>query len=107
MAQSVKHLTSAWVMILQSVNTGPMSSSVPTAQRLEPASDSVSHSLSAPSHSYSVSFPLSKTNKHLKNILKKGKIRSLSDFLTLTRSEERRVGKECASMCRSRWSPYH
>ena len=25
----------------------------------------------------------------------------------LRRSEERRVGKECASMCRSRWSPYH
>ena len=25
----------------------------------------------------------------------------------LGRSEERRVGKECASMCRSRWSPYH
>ena len=25
----------------------------------------------------------------------------------LSRSEERRVGKECASMCRSRWSPYH
>ena len=25
----------------------------------------------------------------------------------LFRSEERRVGKECASMCRSRWSPYH
>ena len=24
-----------------------------------------------------------------------------------SRSEERRVGKECASMCRSRWSPYH
>src|SRR3546814_2263620 len=23
------------------------------------------------------------------------------------RSEERRVGKECVSMCRSRWSPYH
>ena len=23
------------------------------------------------------------------------------------RSEERRVGKECASMCRSRWSPYY
>ena len=23
------------------------------------------------------------------------------------RSEERRVGKECASKCRSRWSPYH
>ena len=24
-----------------------------------------------------------------------------------TRSEERRVGKECYSPCRSRWSPYH
>src|SRR3546814_5289882 len=25
----------------------------------------------------------------------------------VTRSEERRVGKECVSTCRSRWSPYH
>ena len=24
-----------------------------------------------------------------------------------SRSEERRVGKECLSVCRSRWSPYH
>ena len=24
-----------------------------------------------------------------------------------TRSEERRVGKECRIRCRSRWSPYH
>src|SRR3546814_13420663 len=24
-----------------------------------------------------------------------------------TRSEERRVGKECVRTCRSRWSPYH
>ena len=24
-----------------------------------------------------------------------------------SRSEERRVGKECALLCRSRWSPYH
>src|SRR3546814_13432276 len=27
--------------------------------------------------------------------------------LPLPRSEERRVGKECVSTCRSRWSPYH
>src|SRR3546814_9300204 len=26
---------------------------------------------------------------------------------TFGRSEERRVGKECVSTCRSRWSPYH
>ena len=27
--------------------------------------------------------------------------------LDILRSEERRVGKECTSVCRSRWSPYH
>src|SRR3546814_9401961 len=27
--------------------------------------------------------------------------------LRTLRSEERRVGKECVSTCRSRWSPYH
>src|SRR3546814_18653480 len=27
--------------------------------------------------------------------------------LGVDRSEERRVGKECVSTCRSRWSPYH
>src|SRR3546814_19538304 len=27
--------------------------------------------------------------------------------LVVVRSEERRVGKECVSTCRSRWSPYH
>jgi 3-methyl-2-oxobutanoate hydroxymethyltransferase len=26
---------------------------------------------------------------------------------SLGRSEERRVGKECRRLCRSRWSPYH
>src|SRR3546814_2127868 len=26
---------------------------------------------------------------------------------SISRSEERRVGKECVSTCRSRWSPYH
>src|SRR3546814_6451735 len=28
-------------------------------------------------------------------------------FCPIQRSEERRVGKECVSTCRSRWSPYH
>src|SRR3546814_7101724 len=28
-------------------------------------------------------------------------------FTRPRRSEERRVGKECVSTCRSRWSPYH
>ena len=29
------------------------------------------------------------------------------DVRSRDRSEERRVGKECLSVCRSRWSPYH
>ena len=38
--------------------------------------------------------------------------RKLVEFETnltkdFNRSEERRVGKECHSRCRSRWSPYH
>src|SRR3546814_12266573 len=33
--------------------------------------------------------------------------RSLCSPPRLGRSEERRVGKECVSTCRSRWSPYH
>ena len=31
----------------------------------------------------------------------------LRDMDSTSRSEERRVGKECCSQCRSRWSPYH
>src|SRR3546814_11433842 len=31
----------------------------------------------------------------------------VSPLDTSSRSEERRVGKECVSTCRSRWSPYH
>src|SRR3546814_11815342 len=29
------------------------------------------------------------------------------EFASKGRSEDRRVGKECVSTCRSRWSPYH
>ena len=61
-AQLVKHLTSVQVMILQSVSSSPALGSVLTTQSLEPASDSVSPSLSVPPL-----LTLSKTNKHLKN----------------------------------------
>src|SRR3546814_2187143 len=33
--------------------------------------------------------------------------RLLDAAIACFRSEERRVGKECVSTCRSRWSPYH
>ena len=62
-APSVKWLTSAQVMISQLVSSSPASGSVLTAQSLEPASDSVSPSLSLPlpcSHSVSLSLSLKK-----------------------------------------------
>ena len=31
----------------------------------------------------------------------------LNREIAVERSEERRVGKECLRLCRSRWSPYH
>ena len=48
-AQSIKHPTSAQVMISWSRSSSPASGSVLTAQSLDPASDSVSPSLSVPS----------------------------------------------------------
>ena len=34
-------------------------------------------------------------------------MRTTGSIGLMTRSEERRVGKECSAVCRSRWSPYH
>src|SRR3546814_14411315 len=34
-------------------------------------------------------------------------VESRDASIPVHRSEERRVGKECVSTCRSRWSPYH
>src|SRR3546814_13710436 len=34
-------------------------------------------------------------------------IAEIASMTASWRSEERRVGKECVSTCRSRWSPYH
>ena len=34
-------------------------------------------------------------------------VQALKKEVTIARSEERRVGKECLRLCRSRWSPYH
>src|SRR3546814_12402187 len=39
--------------------------------------------------------------------LRKIRISGAGNPEDMTRSEERRVGKECVRTCRSRWSPYH
>src|SRR3546814_20209098 len=55
-----------------------------------------------------------KTNADLRTLAVKvvkdasGHVLTFDDITQqLSRSEERRVGKECVSTCRSRWSPYH
>src|SRR3546814_15554524 len=55
--------------------------------------------------------PLAKIPSHRLLALLRGR---REEFLQLdldpgadVRSEERRVGKECVSQCRSRWAPYH
>ena len=65
-AQLVKRLTLAQVTISWFMGFNPVSGSVLTAQSLEPASDSVSPSLSAPPPLVLCLF-LSLKNKHYKN----------------------------------------
>ena len=62
-AQSVERLTLAQVMISPFVSSSPASGSVLTAQSLEPASDSVYPSISAPLP-LTLSLSLSLKNKH-------------------------------------------
>ena len=62
MAQSVERLTSAQVMISELVSSSPASGSGLTAGSLEPASDSVSPSFSAPPL-FALCFSLSLENK--------------------------------------------
>ena len=69
MAQSVKHPTSAQVMISLFVGSSPPSGSVLTARSLEPASDSVSHSLCTPPQ---LVLCLSKINEYV--FFKKGRV---------------------------------
>ena len=66
MAQSVKCLPSAQVMISQSVSLSPTSGSVLTAQSLEPALDSVSSLSLCPSPAHALSLSVSKINKNIK-----------------------------------------
>src|SRR3546814_12823027 len=58
------------------------------------------HFLEEYSHSSAPEVFLAAASQRTKNI------RLGHGIVQLTRSEERRVGKECVSTCRSRWSPY-
>ena len=100
-AQSVRHPTSAQVMISRFVGSSPALGSVLTARSLEPASNSVTPSLSLPlSRWHSVS--LSKINEHLKNCFQeKQKIRFIFAKSTINEGngKEQTRGNE--------WIPFH
>src|SRR3546814_14328078 len=50
---------------------------------------------------------INKMNRISRQILQETGAEPDPATLALQRSEERRVGKECVSTCRSRWWPYH
>ena len=54
-------------------------------------------------------FKLSENNTSVKTEVIAGitTFMTMAYILVVNRSEERRVGKECLRLCRSRWSPYH
>src|SRR3546814_13697442 len=69
-----------------------------------------------PFHAGVAYFELDRSNQYWKSLANSGglAIHVAGEFPSLQmecwairRSEERRVGKECVSTCRSRWSPYH
>src|SRR3546814_6248060 len=58
-------------------------------------------------HDHKFSTLTSHLRKQIKSYVT-GRFRIIQSAVSVfLRSEERRVGKECVSTCRSRWSPYH
>ena len=91
MAQLVGQPTSAQVMISQLMGSSPASGSVLMAQSLEPASDSVSSSLSAPPPlMLCLSLSVKKINKHLKKFKEEEERRRSLGMLEKKRGRRRR-----------------
>ena len=56
---------------------------------------------------FATAFLVALGNGAVANVELTGTKGNKSGWIVIARSEERRVGKECTSWCRSRWSPYH
>src|SRR3546814_8208813 len=75
-----------------------------TAARISPGSAETMSSAAMPG-----SGPVAETGQEIAGLRQRqaDHVGIGADDLGDERSEERRVGKECVSTCRSRWSPYH
>src|SRR3546814_16838180 len=77
------------------------------------ADDGIRHFSGTATYTRTIDVPAASPRKGRRVYLDLGRVEVLSGVtvngkdLGVTRSEERRVGKECVSTCRSRWSPYH
>src|SRR3546814_5205600 len=63
--------------------------------------------LTALGYFFTISAPKSFPTDSIISVEQGSGLLELSSRLEEERSEERRVGKECVSTCRSRWSPYN
>ena len=103
MAQPIEHPTSARVMVSWSVGSCPALGSVLTAQSVEPASDSVSPSLSAPLPLVlRLSLSLSKINKHKKK-KKKSKDREMLSYARELWGQQPGINLVCNLGLQSTW----
>ena len=85
------------------IRLSPGLAEAPLAKRLE----TVGAGVVAPWREYSIGDPTSEEQMYLEYINRARALPWEEGYLLATRSEERRVGKECLRLCRSRWSPYH
>src|SRR3546814_374572 len=92
---------------------GPLFLGIDTHALSKPACDSALEVLAANGVEVQVAaggeFTPTPAVSHAILVHNRGRDSGLADGIVVTpsRSEERRVGKECVSPCRSRWSPYH
>ena len=82
-----------WVQSMTTPDTNDVEATVAQILRLEEAGCEIVR----------VTVPKPEDAAVLSEIKKQTKLPLICDI----RSEERRVGKECSLLCRSRWSPYH
>src|SRR3546814_8692044 len=87
--------------------TGVQTCALPISLHFNAESEKASSTASLQRSRMSRQLQASQAANGTKGSLKKRTNHEIPQKRRPRRSEERRVGKECVSTCRSRWSPYH